>query len=875
MMTFEKRRWQSMFLAGMLALTVQVQALAASGLLQGIQCDPATGTITITASDEISATVNSLNVGANKRIILDLRNAEIGPGLPRDTVLLQQLSAQWPSIKGVSVNQFGGTKPVVRILLDVAGSRNDVKLLQSAGSTLSLRIAPEAAQVRAALPASPAAEMATRPATGNAAASDLSTEEMKRTLAVMNQRYEALTEENRRLKGELQEKERSYQEAAHIKSELDRLRRANESLQNQLFTQRASAGELAALTTRIEALDAENGRLKTELASARAAAPEQQRQESQPAASTAGEQYAGIQAQLDKARSSLATSIETINRQNQEIAYLKRRMDGLKSGMESAADEQTTRLVREKETLQQQLAKKEQEITRLNTELAAARQARPLDLAATSGEVAVLKEELKILEQQYKTVVDRFNQEQLDHRQALERMKARTADPADVARLEDEKTQLASEKEALATRLAALEAGKQELVSENALLSKQLETLKTAADSLDEKQQQEQQLLISLEKRNTELEQQVQALLSEKEESAKQDNRIDVRLDALEKEKAQLARQLAEAKKTAESLESEKKILAAGLNKELQRKVEEISRLEKDLAAAEKSVSRRSGKNDDSRKLRGELVELREKYDGVLQQLDRYKDDLAALGGGDSLAALASGASALAGQVSPQAISQAEKHYELARDLETNGKPDMAIEEYQRAVQLDPDNVKYVYAASAAMAETRQFDEAMDLLERFIRNHPYEYTVYNQIGKIYLLKDQLEPARQAFARGIPVNVLNNYASTLRKLGKYDEAETAFRLALEVNPEDSDVLFNLGNLYNTQNNLAKARENYIRALDVRPDFAEAHYNLGLVYSKLEEREKAVTHLEKFLQLEPGNRKADVIRTYVEKLKTAKN
>ena len=84
-------------------------------------------------------------------------------------------------------------------------------------------------------------------------------------------------------------------------------------------------------------------------------------------------------------------------------------------------------------------------------------------------------------------------------------------------------------------------------------------------------------------------------------------------------------------------------------------------------------------------------------------------------------------------------------------------------------------------------------------------------------------------------------------------------------------KDSEVLFNLGNLYNAENKLELARNKYLEALQVKPDFAEAHYNLGLIFSKMGDNVKAVTHLEKFLQLSPNARNADTIRAYVQKLK----
>jgi tetratricopeptide (TPR) repeat protein len=172
---------------------------------------------------------------------------------------------------------------------------------------------------------------------------------------------------------------------------------------------------------------------------------------------------------------------------------------------------------------------------------------------------------------------------------------------------------------------------------------------------------------------------------------------------------------------------------------------------------------------------------------------------------------------------------------------------------------------------SVALAESRQNAESADILRRYLQRNPADRDAYNQLGKIYLLNDQGDAASQAFSRAIPVSTLNNYATSLKKLGKMEDAEATFKLALRLNPNDSEVLFNLGNLYNATNKLEQARNNYLQAIQLRPDFAEAHYNLGLIYSKLGDKTQAVTHLEKFLKLSPEARNAETIRAYVQKLK----
>ncbi len=223
-------------------------------------------------------------------------------------------------------------------------------------------------------------------------------------------------------------------------------------------------------------------------------------------------------------------------------------------------------------------------------------------------------------------------------------------------------------------------------------------------------------------------------------------------------------------------------------------------------------------------------------------------------------------------QPTTSANPRAEEFYIRGKELEDNGKIVEATVLYRDAYKLESDVTRYVTAYADGLLKTGNPAEATRILELFLTNNPYELEGYNLLGKAYLLSGRLEEAQQAFAMAIPVSVLNNYATTLKKLGRMDESERIFLTALSLNPNDSDLLFNLGNLYNATNDLQKARNAYQQALSIRPNFGPAHYNLGLIYSKMGDKSNAIVHLERFLSLSPNASNADVVRKYVEKLKS---
>jgi len=86
-------------------------------------------------------------------------------------------------------------------------------------------------------------------------------------------------------------------------------------------------------------------------------------------------------------------------------------------------------------------------------------------------------------------------------------------------------------------------------------------------------------------------------------------------------------------------------------------------------------------------------------------------------------------------------------------------------------------------------------------------------------------------------------------------GEYDEAIKEFRKALELNPERSEIHYNLGLVLEAKGLLQEAIQEYKKALELNPEDAEAHNNLGIVYYKQGNYKKAVEEFKIALSINP--------------------
>jgi tetratricopeptide (TPR) repeat protein len=83
----------------------------------------------------------------------------------------------------------------------------------------------------------------------------------------------------------------------------------------------------------------------------------------------------------------------------------------------------------------------------------------------------------------------------------------------------------------------------------------------------------------------------------------------------------------------------------------------------------------------------------------------------------------------------------------------------------------------------------------------------------------------------------------------------DEAATAYRKALELDPYLVAALINLANIHYSRDELAEAQALYERAIGLESDFFEAHFNLGNIYHDLARFPEAQACYREALRLNP--------------------
>ncbi|HXE43488.1 MAG TPA: tetratricopeptide repeat protein, partial [Candidatus Baltobacteraceae bacterium] len=190
--------------------------------------------------------------------------------------------------------------------------------------------------------------------------------------------------------------------------------------------------------------------------------------------------------------------------------------------------------------------------------------------------------------------------------------------------------------------------------------------------------------------------------------------------------------------------------------------------------------------------------------------------------------------------------------------LLANGQIDDAIENFQKALQINPNYAEVYHNLGDAFIQKgnrgeaiAQYQKALTIDSRDERSHVNLGIVLYQSGQINEAVDHYQKALEIDPTDTKTH--NNFGLALAQLGRMDEAIAQYEDALTVDPQNLEAHFNLGNAFVQAGQFAKAIEHYKKALELNPDDAEVYNNLGLAFYQSGNKSEATASAQKALQL----------------------
>jgi tetratricopeptide (TPR) repeat protein len=195
----------------------------------------------------------------------------------------------------------------------------------------------------------------------------------------------------------------------------------------------------------------------------------------------------------------------------------------------------------------------------------------------------------------------------------------------------------------------------------------------------------------------------------------------------------------------------------------------------------------------------------------------------------------------------------------LKRDLKT------AKDAFSHAIELRPDDPTAYYRLAIISRREGGYGETMRLLDKVLALKPGHIPSLAAKVSLYLAQEQptqalsfLDAQSREHEKNLAlVPVLHEMRGTVLFSQKnYEEAEAAFKKALDLNPDLVGPYVTLANLYLTKNETDKAILQYKEILGKRPGFIQAYMALGAIYDAEGKASKALEMYEKALEINPN-------------------
>jgi len=218
--------------------------------------------------------------------------------------------------------------------------------------------------------------------------------------------------------------------------------------------------------------------------------------------------------------------------------------------------------------------------------------------------------------------------------------------------------------------------------------------------------------------------------------------------------------------------------------------------------------------------------------------------------------------------------------YNEGLTLARMGRSEEAIQAFKRASEMKEANDMYrilseqiksnkakdFYNKGCAAMEAKSVDEAIESFNSALGVKPDMVEAYVNLGYCYRIKR--DPQKQVYyfeeaaklSPDLP-NLYYNLGLAYNDAGMILNAKYALEKAVDYDPSFKDAHFNLGMVYFKYNRIADAAGEFDKCVGLSPNWFEAHLNLGNCYLKMGNIEEAINQFTEATSLKPKSAEAD--------------
>ena len=201
-----------------------------------------------------------------------------------------------------------------------------------------------------------------------------------------------------------------------------------------------------------------------------------------------------------------------------------------------------------------------------------------------------------------------------------------------------------------------------------------------------------------------------------------------------------------------------------------------------------------------------------------------------------------------------------QQTFSTAIQYHRGGRLSEAESLYRQILQADSNHADALHMLGVLAHQTGRQQLAMDMMSLAIAQNGQVPAFHNNLGNAYAAAGRWQDAETSYRRALDrkrdyAEAHYNLGGALRARGRLDEAVTSYNQALALRPNHAETYLNLSTTLQAQGKLEDAAEACRRAISSKPDLAAAHNNLGNILAAQNRFEAAVTAYSHALALKP--------------------
>lgn len=195
-------------------------------------------------------------------------------------------------------------------------------------------------------------------------------------------------------------------------------------------------------------------------------------------------------------------------------------------------------------------------------------------------------------------------------------------------------------------------------------------------------------------------------------------------------------------------------------------------------------------------------------------------------------------------------------------------KDDLAIEYFLKTLSINPKSVQTYINISDVYYRNKNVIDAINILENGVTLMPQEIALKHYLSRFYTEDCRYDLAMDQLFEILDIDEENvdaywDLGNIQFELGDYDSAVANYENVLEKVNDNAVLYYQTAITYEANDNVDKAISNHLKAISVNENFHPSYKKLGILFMARDDKESAIEYFQDYLNFDlPSDEKKNI-------------